>query len=164
MEFVSIDKWTLIFTWGNLLILYLLMKKFLFGPIQRVLNERKDAINNDFKAAENAKNEAENMKALYEEKLKNAKEKADEIILNATKNAHDKEEEIISGAKNEAQHIISKANKDAEQKKKAAVEDAKNEMSDMAVLIASKVIEKDIDKKDHEKLINEFINEIGDAS
>ena len=160
LAFVTIDVWTLIFTWVNLLILFLLMKKFLFKPIRTIIEKREAEIKNSLDEAENAKCEALNMKDEYEKKLENAKDTAEEIVKNATRNAMLKEEEIIREANEKASDILERADKQIEQQKKAALSDIKNEISDMATSIASKIIERDINGQDHEKLINEFIENV----
>ena len=164
LSFVTIDVWTMIMTWGNLLILFLLMKKFLFGPVKKIMDERQAEIEKNISDAEEAKTAAEGLKAEYEEKLKSAKKEADSILTTASKNALLKEEEILKGASEKASAILEKAEEDIAMERKAALEGLKGEVSEIATSIAAKIIEKDIDEKDHEKLIEKFIDEIGDAS
>ena len=164
LSFVTIDVWTMIMTWGNLLILFLLMKKFLFGPVKKIMDERQAEIEKNISDAEEAKANAEGLKAEYEEKLKSAKKEADSILTTASKNALLKEEEILKGASEKASAILEKAEEEIAMERKAALEGLKGEVSEIATSIAAKIIEKDIDEKDHEKLIEKFIDEIGDAS
>lgn len=164
LSFVTIDVWTIIMTWGNLLILFLLMKKFLFGPVKKVMDQRQEEIEKSISDAENAKSDALNMKEEYTKKLSDAKKEADEIIKNAVKSAQLREEEILKEANKKASDIMEKADKTIELEKKAAMEGVKEEIADIATSIASKIIEKDINENDHERLIEEFINKMGDAS
>lgn len=164
LSFVTIDVWTIIMTWGNLLILFLLMKKFLFGPVKKVMDQRQEEIEKSISDAENAKSDALNMKEEYTKKLFDAKKEADEIIKNAVKSAQLREEEILKEANKKASDIMEKADKTIELEKKAAMEGVKEEIADIATSIASKIIEKDINENDHERLIEEFINKMGDAS
>ena len=164
LSFVTIDVWTMIMTWGNLLILFLLMKKFLFGPVKKILDERQAIIEKDLSDANLAKEDAEKLKEEYSLKLSDAKNEADEIIRNATKNAQLRGEEIVRDASKQASDILKKADAQIESNKKAALNELKDEVSGLATSIAAKIIEKDINEKDHEKLIEKFIDEIGDAS
>ena len=164
LSFVTIDVWTMIMTWGNLLILFLLMKKFLFGPVKKIMDERQAEIEKNISDAEAAKANAEGLKAEYEEKLKSAKKEADTILTTASKNALLKEEEILKGASEKASALLEKAEEEIAMERRAALEGLKGEVSEIATSIAAKIIEKDIDEKDHEKLIEKFIDEIGDAS
>ena len=164
LSFVTIDVWTMIMTWGNLLILFLLMKKFLFGPVKKIMDARQEEIEKNISDADTMKKEAMDMKEEYQKKLIDAKAEADEIIKTATKTAQLREEEILTDANKKASDILAKADKQVEQLKVNAINDIKGEVSGMATSIASKIIEKDINEKDHERLIEEFINGIGDAS
>lgn len=164
LSFVTIDVWTMVMTWGNLLILFILMKKFLFGPVKKIMDQRQEEIEKSISDAENAKNDAFNMKEEYTKKLSDAKKEADEIIKNATKNAQLREEEILKEANKKASDIMEKADKAIELEKKAAIEGVKDDIAGIATSIASKIIEKDINENDHERLIEEFINKMGDAS
>ena len=85
MSFVTIDVWTLIFTWGNLIILYLLLKKFLFKPVNNVLDAREKEISDMYSDAETAKSGAENMRDEYTKRLTGAKQEAENILSSAKK-------------------------------------------------------------------------------
>jgi F-type H+-transporting ATPase subunit b len=107
----------------------------------------------------------ENAKALeneYTERISSAKEESAEILKNAAKKAQSRSDEIISEAKKEAHGIMEKASSDIEKEKKRAVNQIKDEISDIAMSIAEKVVAKEISAKDHERLIEEFIDGIGD--
>jgi len=164
LNFVTIDVWTTIFTWGNLLILLLLMKKFLFKPVRAVIEKREQEINKMYTDAEQATNQANEMKASYEASIANAKAEAGEIVKNATEVARKTEEQIISDAQKRADTMQKKAQAQIEADRVRTIESVKSDISGMAVGIASKVIEKDINEDDHRKLIDDFINELGGAS
>ena len=93
-----------------------------------------------------------------------AKEKANALITNAQKSAALQSEEVIQEANRQAAAIKAKAESDIEQEKKKAVNELKGEIGGMAMEIAGKVIEREISEKDHEKLIDEFISNVGEAS
>lgn len=164
LSFVTIDVWTMIMTWGNLLILFFAMKKFLFKPVKNIIDKRQEEIEKSISDAALKNEEAENLKNEYEKRLKEAKIEADNILKSAVKNAQLKEEEILKDANKKASDIKKRADEEIELQKKTAFSDIKDEVSDIAISIATKIIKKDINEKDHEELINEFIDEIGDAS
>jgi F-type H+-transporting ATPase subunit b len=164
LNFVTVDVWTMIFTWGNLIILLCLMKKFLFKPVKNIIEKREREIAQMYENAEKAASEASEMKLSYEKSLAQAKNEAGEIVKNATITAHKTEEQIISDAQARADAMISKAQAQIEADRIKTIETVKSDISGMAVDIASKVIEKDIDEKDHRRLIDKFISELGDAS
>ena len=98
LPFVSIDTWTMIFTWANLLILFLLLKKFLFKPITKILDKRAEEIENSYKQAEETNDKALSLKSEYEEKLLSAKNEADGIIKSAVETADRRSESIVNEA------------------------------------------------------------------
>ncbi|MBQ7717694.1 MAG: F0F1 ATP synthase subunit B [Clostridia bacterium] len=163
LAFVTVDKWTMIFTWGNLIILFLLMKKFLFKPVKAVIDAREKAVNEMLDSAAADKKEAESMKNEYAERLVEAKAEAETIVEDAVRSARLKEEDILKGAHKQASVVLQRAEAQIELEKKKALEDVKNDVSDMAVAIASKVIEKDVSAKDHEDMIRKFIDEMDGA-
>lgn len=163
MGFVSIDVWTLIFTWGNLLILYLIMKKIFFKPVRKMMLDRETEIKELYDGAEKTQSEADAMKLEYETKLENAKNEANEIVKSASHRAALKSEEIINDAHKEAASIIERADKQIEADKKTAENELKDELSGMAVSIAGKVLEEEIDPDKHKVLIDRFIDEMGEA-
>jgi F-type H+-transporting ATPase subunit b len=103
------------------------------------------------------------MKADYEEKLGRAKEESEEILKNAVRRAQLREEEILREANEKATRVMKRAEEQVELEKKRAINEVKDEVSDMAIGIASAVLERDIDRKEHEALIDEFIRTMGEA-
>lgn len=161
-DFFSIDPTSMIGTLLNALILFLVLKHFLFDKVNAVLEDRKTSIAKTYEDADTALDNAKKLEADYAEKISLAKEESAEIIKNATKKAQSRSDEIISDAKTEAHGIMDKANSDIDKEKKRAVNQIKNEISDIAMSIAEKVVTKEINAKDHERMIEDFISEIGD--
>lgn len=163
-DLVTIIPWTLIAQLCNLFIQVLLIKKFLFKPIREILEKRKAKADAEILDATKAKEEALAMKSEYEQNMQDAKNKANEILATAQKTATLQSEEILREANAQAVQIKTKAERDIEQEKRKAVNDIKNEIGDMALEIAGKVIEREVSAEDHTKLIDEFINKVGDKS
>lgn len=163
LAFVTIDVWTMIFTWGNLIILLLLMKKFLFKPVNNILEKRKNEVDEMYKNASESEKTANELKNEYSVKLSKAKEEAEDIVKTASRKAVLKEEEIINEANLEASRIIERAKHQIDLEKSNAMAELREEVSDISVMIASKVLEKDINVAEHKEMIDKFINEIGEA-
>ena len=130
-ELVGIVPWNFIATICNLFIQVYLIKRFLFKPVNEMLEKRRAKADAEIQDAVKAKEEAEVMKAEYERNMQEAKEKAE---------------------------------KDIAQERRKAVNEIKGEIGGMAVEIAGKVIEREINEEDHTKLINDFIENVGEAS
>ncbi len=147
----------------NTFLVFFILSKLLFKPVLGIIEAREKEIQSNLAEGERTKAEGEKFKKEYEEKLNSAKEQGQEIIKQANLRADKKSEEIISTAKNEAMSIKEKASKDIEQERQKVMNEVKDDISSIALLAASKVIENDIDASKHEKLINDFIKEVGET-
>lgn len=162
LEFVSIDFWTLIFTWVNLIILFLLVKKLLFKPVKKMLAERNEQVEKLYTDAETAVSKANEMKNDYEQKLSGAKEEAKNIVSQANRTAEQNCEKMIKQTKEQTDKMVERALAQIENEKRAAGEEVKNEVASMAVMVAQKVIEREINEKDCLDLAEKCIEEMGD--
>lgn len=163
-DLVTIIPWTLIAQLCNLFIQVLLIKKFLFKPVREILAKRKAAADAEIADATKAKEEAQAMKAEYEQNMQEARDKASDILASAQKSATLQSEAIIREANEQAVMLKTKAEKDIAQEKRKAVNEIKDEIGSMAMEIAGKVIEREVNASDHEKLIDEFIENVGGES
>ncbi|OYT16383.1 MAG: ATP synthase F0 subunit B [Bacteroidetes bacterium 4572_77] len=156
-------NWTFVFQIMNTLILYFLLKKFLFVPVTEFMQNRENEIANAFEEAEIKNEEAENLREEYKIKLMKAEDESREISKQIIQKSENKSTEIIKDAKNEAHEIKVRANKDIEREKVKAINSLKDDIASMAILAASKVVEKDINEDDHRIIIDKFIDEVGDT-
>lgn len=163
-ELVGLVPWTFVAQICNLFIQMYLIKRFLFKPVNDMLEKRKALADAQIREAEQAKADADAIKTEYEQNMKEAKEKANEILTTAQKTAALQSEEMLKEATAQAAALKSKAESDIAQEKRKAVNEIKDEIGGMAVEIAGKVIEREISEEDHTKLIDEFIANVGEAS
>lgn len=160
--FVGVNFFTMIFAWINLVILYVFLKKLLFKPVKNMIDSRQKEIDDMYSDAENAKASANEMKSEYEEKIASANAEGEEILRRAVRRAELREEEILKEADEKAARVMERAEEQIELEKKRAINDVKDEVSSIALGIAEAVIERDIDKNDHDSLIDEFIDKLGE--
>ena len=163
-EFLNINFFTALFTLCNFIALFLVLKKFLFKPVMKLIQDRQAEIDTMYAEADEAKNAANAMQQEYAEKLNAAGETGERIVKEAVERGRLREEEIIRQANAEAGAIMEKANAAIAQEKKKAVNDAKNEISDMAMSIAEKIVGRELTGVDQNKLVDEFIDELGGNS
>lgn len=161
-DFLSIDPTTIILVLANTLILFLVLKHFLFNKVNQVIDDRKAEVENTFKRADEAEEKAKQLEMEYNEKIMSAKDESAEIVRNATKKAQSRSDEIISDAKAEAKAIVANATAEIEREKKIAVNQIKDEIAGIAFSVAEAVIEKELDVNDNEKLIESFIDSVGE--
>ena len=163
LDLISVNPAHMIITICNLLILFLVVKRFLFKPVQRILSERQAQVDKLYADAETAQAEADKNKVAYSEKLKNAEKEADAILQSAAKTAERNSDVIMAGAAEKANAMLQKAEADIAQERKKAVNEVKNEISDLSVSIAGKVIGREINASDHQALIDGFIENLNEA-
>lgn len=159
---VTVNPVTLIAQICNLFIQLLIVKIFFLDKIKAVLDKRRETADKQIADAEAAKSEAATIKQTYEENMRQAKTKADDMILSAQKTAAQRSEEIISQAQKQAAQIKTKAASDIEMEKKKAINEAKDEISDLAMAIAGKVVGRELNDADQDGMIDRFIEELGD--
>lgn len=160
---VSIDPGTIVFTLINTLIIFLIFRIFLFKPVCKILDKRKEMAAAEIADAQKAKEAAEKAEQEYTARLADAKSEAAEIVKQATLRAQKREEEIVSEANQKAAEIRAKAEENIERDKQRAVNEIKDEISEIVVMAASKVVEKEISAKDNEDIIAKFLSEVGAA-
>lgn len=153
--------WNLLWTVVNLIILFLLLKKFLFGPVCKMMDERQAKIQADLDGAAAAKQEAEKMKKDYEAEISGAHAEALQITKDAKFRAEKECDLMIENARAESAKILSEAEKSAQREKDRALDSAQVEIADLAILAAAKVIRKNVDSDSDRETVNEFLSEVG---
>lgn len=162
LEILSINVWHVLMAIGNLGILVLILKKFLFKPVQNILKQREEEVGKIYSDADSALQKANADKAAYEEKLLEAKDEADSLIKSASERAKQESGEIVAAAKLEAERRLRNADEDIELAKKKAADDMKSSIAEMVIDLAAQVTRKEIDPSAHSKIIDEAIESLGD--
>ena len=161
---ITLDGWTFLAQICNLMIQLFIFKKLLLDPVRKVIAQRKAKADSQIEDARKLRAEAEAMKAEYEQNMRNARAEANEIVASAQKTAAARSEEMLNEARSQAAALKQKAEADIAQERKKAVNEVKDEIGGMAIEIASKVVEREIKEADHKALIDEFIQNVGEAS
>ena len=160
-SFIGVNPWTALFTLLNTLALFYVMKKFLFKPVLGMIEARQKEIDDLYADANNAKNAARQMELDYHTRSAQANAEGDRIVKEAVTRAQGREEEIIQAANAKAEAIRQQAAAAIALEKKKAMNEIKDDISGIAVSIAEKVVEKEIDEKQQQKLIASFIDQLG---
>ena len=162
-DFIGVNFWTALFVLLNTIAIFLVAKKYLFGPIMKIITDRQNEIDEIYACADRDKEQAAALRAEDEEKLSVATQTSDRLVKEAVARAQSREEEIIQRANKEATSIRDKAAADIAQEKKKAINEAKDEISGLAMAIAGKVVERELNTADQTDLIDRFIEELGDG-
>lgn len=160
-SFIGVNFWTALFVLLNTLAVFFVARKFLFKPVHKLITDRQNEIDGMYADAGKAKADAQEMAAEYQHKLADAQATSERLVKEAVARGQNREEEILRQANAEASAILTKAAADVEQEKKKAVNDAKDEIAEMAMAIASKVVEREL-SDDQSALVERFIDELGD--
>ena len=144
--------------------LFLVASHFLFNPVRDMMRKRQEKIKDELDDAKLNQEEAQRLKAEYEEKLRNVEKEAEEILSAARKKALANETKIIAEAKEEAARIRDRAITEAELEKKKVADDVKREMISIASVMAGKVVSASINTVMQDSLIEETLKEIGDTT
>ena len=162
LDIISINIWHIVISLCNLLILFLMLKKFLYQPVKKVLADRQASIDSRYDEADKAKSEALQSKAEWEERMAAADEEAAGIISSAVESANRQSSAILGETKEKADRMISRARAEADAERRKAEDDIKDRIADVSAAIAGKLLEREISAADHSDLIDSFISEIGE--
>lgn len=153
------DSFAMIFFF--LLLLYLL-KKFAWGPLMSIMQEREEYVSNEIDEAEKSRKEAAIAAEEAAKQLNQTKQEAQKIIEDAREAGIKQEQDIIESARQEAERLKLVAQKDIQNEKEKAVQALQDQVASLSVLVASKVIEKELNASDQEALITDYIKEVGE--
>ena len=159
MDVMISSIWTVAWTIVNVLVLFFLLKKFLFGPVNKIMEKRQSMINSDLENAAAAKKDALEMKSEYEANIASAKDEAKEIISNAKKQARQQSEKSKLQTEAELSTMKKQALKEIELEKQKTLESTHDEIANLALDAASMIIKKNIDDEDNQKMLDEFLSE-----
>jgi len=162
--FIGVNFWTALLVLLNTLTIFFVAKKFLFGPVSNMISQRQKEIDDMYADADTAKASAQAMESEYKLKLSAASETSERLVKEAVARGQSREEEILRQANAEANAIMEKAAADIAMEKKKAVNDAKNEISDIALALAEKVVARELKAEDHARLVDGFIQELGEQA
>ena len=155
---------TIIFTIINLLVLYLFLRKFLFGRVNAVLEERAKLIQEQLDAAEQGKAQVQALQDQYEEKLSGAREEAARIVSDAQLRAQRAYDDQVAQAGAESRRILAEAEARIATQRQEMLRGVRKEVAQLAVLAASQVARKDLDRETDRAMVEEFLSEAGERT
>ena len=161
-NFIGFNPWTALFTLLNLVLTFLILKKFLFKPVNKMISDRQKEIDDLYQEAEQSQQQAKLAKTEYDERLRQAKAASDDIIQEARHEAYRQRDEILEKAHHEAEGIRQKAENDIALEKKKAYNEVKDDLSQMAMEIAEKLVERKLNDADQDRLFEEFLRDMED--
>ena len=162
-EFIGVNFWTALFVLLNTLTIFFVVRKFLFNPVMKIIQERQQEIDDLYESAGKAEADAKAMEQEYQQKLADAAQTGERMVREAVARGQTRQEEILRQANAQADAIRQKAAADIAQEKKKAINDAKDEIAGLAMDIAGKVVGRSLSAQDQAALVDQFIAELGDS-
>jgi F-type H+-transporting ATPase subunit b len=142
----------------DIIVFYLLMRKFLFGRIKKVIDKRKELIESEISEAKDKNEKADEALKAYEDKLAGYQSDGEKIIADAKQRAEEEAAEIISSAQAQADDMKQKAQADIEAQSEKARQDVKDQIAALAIEVAEKVVKNSVDEKTNSDIIDEFLS------
>ena len=152
----------MIWTAISFTVLLVLLWKVAYKPITKALQRREDTIRNSIEEAKDTRESAEALLNDYKNQLAQAREEAHTILSEGKTMGENIKKEIIQKAHEESNQIVKRAQEEIEFQKEKALMELRERIADLTIMAASKVIEKSLDKKDHEQLLDEYISKVGE--
>lgn len=158
---LDFDIWTIVFSIINILVLFLFLKKFLFGRIQNIMDQRAAAVQADLDRAKASAIEAQQLRQQYEDTLSGAKQEANGIIANARAAAKEQGNQITQQAQKEADQLLKAAQREIALERQNTLAGAQKEIADLALAAAAKLVEGKMDDAENRNIIDAFLTEEG---
>lgn len=160
LDFISISLPTMLISVANIFILYLILKRFLFSPINKIIKQREEEVSSLYKKAEFNLDESNKVKQIYNEKMGLIQIEKENIIKEAQEEAKIKSAYIIKEGRDNAEQIKKETKKDLEIKRKKMYKEIQINVADLAISIAEKVIEREVNPALHKDIVSNFVNEL----
>ena len=152
----------MIWTAISFVILLILLWKVAYKPITGALQKREETIRNTLEEANKNRESAEALVQKYEAQIAQARDEAQKILAEGKILGENVRKEIIQKAHEEANQIVKRAQEEIEFQKEKVLMELKERIADLAIMAASKVVEKTLDRKDHEQLLEEYVSKVGE--
>ena len=147
----------------NFVTFFLLLRWLLYRPVLKLLDARRDEVRDNLDRAERARREAEASLADYERKMAGARSEAQELLSRVQSTAEKTKEEILAQAQRQSEEMLKRAQKAIGNEKDRALTELRQEVAELAVMAASKVIERTLDVEEHRRLIDAFVKKLPDG-
>lgn len=160
---LDIDIWTLVWTGVNLVVLYLLLRRFLFKPVTEVMDRRSAAIKDELNRAEQSQRKAEELLTDREAQLTKARTEAEEILNRAKEHGQLEYQAMLDEANERVRRMVSDAQARGQAERDQMLHDARQEVAALALLAAAKVAGRAMDSDADRAFVSDFLAEVGES-
>ena len=163
LDVISVNIWQIVISLCNLVILFFILKRFLYKPVKKMMAARQAAIDEQYAAADEAKRVAEADQAAWAAKMQEADSTAEGIIKDARETAEHRSQQIVAEAHDRAEALVRQAETDAQLERRKAEADIKREIVDVSTELTEKMLGREIQTEDHRAMIDSFLEGLGGA-
>jgi len=156
----GIEKWILFWQMVNFGVLFLILWKFLYKPLRTIMQEREEKIQESLNKADALEKRSEKFEEELKEKMSAQRSEIEEIHEKARKTQEELKKELRAKAEEESAKIIQEARAATEQERKHILASVEKEVQKAAVLLAEKILEKEIDAKKQKELVDEALGRL----
>lgn len=161
---LNLNFWNLLFTIINMIVLYLLLKKFFIGPVTAIMEKREAIINSQLECAKSTEADALELKRKWDEEMSNVQAKSSTIVEEAKDNAKQEYDKIVGQAEEQADKIIKDAQKTMELEREKTLREVQTEIANLAMTAAAKILIDGSNEKINESIYDQFLIKAGDFS
>ena len=162
LDIISVNIWQIVISLCNLVILFLIFKKFLFAPVKKIVAKRQAEVDSVYDEAQKTHDDAMELKSTWDEKMRMADEEADRIVKEAVEKAENRNEVLLYESREKAESILRKAKAEVERTRADAEEQMRKEIVDVSSALSEQVLGREINMDDHRNLIDSFIDNLED--
>ena len=156
--------WNIVFTIINILVLYVILKKFLMAPVLKIMDKRQEMVDQEFKDAETRQEAADKLKKKYEDGRAKTKEETARILEETKQAANIQYETKVSKAEEEARLILENAREKMENERQKTFRDLESEIGRLAMAAADKIIKERAGKAADRSLFDQFLSRAGEIN
>ncbi|HHW28968.1 MAG TPA: F0F1 ATP synthase subunit B [Syntrophomonadaceae bacterium] len=153
---------TVIWAIINFLVILAILYKFAYNPVMKFLDNRSEEIANNIAEAERNRSESEALLKEYQEKIAQASKEAQEIIARANKVTEEERNRILAQTRDEAAAMLEKARQEIQRERDEALFALRQEVSTLAVMAAEKILSRNLNTEDNQRIVDDFLNEVGE--
>lgn len=164
LDVISVNLWQILISLINLILLFLIVKRFLYKPVKAILAQRRQEVEGHYEAARLAKEQAEADRVEWDAKMATADEQAQDMLKTAAEQAKLRADAIVDDARRKADGIILFAQAEAEQERRKAEQEIRREIVEVSGALTEKMLGREINSDDHRQLIDSFLDDLGESN
>ena len=160
LDVISVNLWQILISLCNLVIIFLVVKHFLYQPVRNMLKKRQEALDGEYAQAALSKQRADADRAHWQEKMAGAEAKSQEILQRANELAACRGDAIVAEAKEKAQGLLQQAEAEAAGMQRKARAEIRHDIVQVSAAMTEQLLQRELTEKDQAKLVDSFIAQI----